>query len=175
MLTFFRQNLGPYYWAGALAGRFGRFPAYLQGWVLWLGLIGGVAGYEYQLAEQLIAMRLIWANARLDPPTPPGALGDVSSVPFGVPLPNANAPRFQLAVFGIMAGFSVFHCACNFLSVRLVNKLAIGSFVWLLMASVLLIIVLPCVAPYRADGSFVFLQWISVRATRLIACGVRRT
>lgn len=149
---------GPYYWAGALSGRLGRFPPYLQGWVLWLGLIGGVAGYQFQIAQQLLAMRLIWANGKLG--TPPGALGDVSSVSFGVPLPNQEAPKFQRAMFGIMAGFMTLHSCANFLPVRQINRLAIASFMWLLGACAVIMFVLPGVAPKHASNSGVWTTWV---------------
>lgn len=102
---------GPYYWAGALANPkwklLGRLPAYMQGWVLYLAFVAGITSYEFQIAQQLTTIRLILSNSKLG--TPPGALGDISSVSFGVAVPNHPDPRFQQAFYGIMIGFLVFH------------------------------------------------------------------
>lgn len=149
---------GPYYWAGALAGKFGRFPPYVLGWVLYLSYIGGIVSYEFQATQQLLAMRLMWANGKLG--TPPGALGNTDSVPFGIPLPNERSPPFQNAMFGIMVCFTVFHSAINFLPVSRINTLALCSFTWLLFGAAVLMFVLPGVTPTRNDGAHIFGEWI---------------
>ena len=75
--------------------------------MIFLNVLGGIVSYEFQSAQQILAMRLMWANGRASPPTPPGMLGSVSSVPFGVPLPNVTSMPFQKAMFGIMCGLAV--------------------------------------------------------------------
>jgi amino acid transporter len=149
---------GPYYWAGALAGRFGRFPSYVLGWVLFLGLISGVVSYENQVAQQIISIKLILDNSRLG--TPPGALGDVSGIEFGVPLPNQPSLPFQKAFYGITAGCCVIHSLANFIPVKGINYIAIASFLWLLGVSALMMFVLPGITPERESGSFVFTKWV---------------
>ena len=127
--------------AGALAGKLGRFPAYLQGWVLFLAFVAGLTSYEFQIAQQLTSIRLILSNSKLG--TPPGALGDVSSVSFGVAVPNVSQAKFQQGFFGIMIGFTVFHSAMNFLPAKRINQLAYTSFAWLCAISALIMFALP--------------------------------
>ena len=127
--------------AGALSGKLGRFPAYLQGWVLFLAFVAGLTSYEFQIAQQLTSIRLILSNSKLG--TPPGALGDVSSVSFGVAVPNVSQPKFQQGFFGIMIGFTVFHSAMNFLPAKRINQLAYTSFAWLCAISALIMFALP--------------------------------
>lgn len=149
---------GPYYWAGALSGRLGRFPSYVQGWVLFLGLISGMISYEFQIAQQILAIRLMVWNSSIG--TPPGQLGDVSCVSFGVPPPNVANSSFQGAMFGIMVCLVVVHSLANFIPVRFINSIALCSFFWLLAVSAVMIIVLPSVAPTHSTGSVVFNEWI---------------
>jgi hypothetical protein len=100
---------------------------------MYLTFVAGITSYEFQIAQQLISIRLILDNSRLG--TPPGALGDISGVPFGVAVPNVENATFQNAVYAIMVGFTVFHACANLLPVKHMNKIAIASFSWLLMIS----------------------------------------
>ena len=149
-------------WAGALASPnwklLGRLPAYIQGWVLYLAFVAGITSYEFQIAQQLTSIRLILANSKLG--TPPGALGDISSVSFGVAVPDHPLPAFQKAFFGIMIGFLAFHALTNFLPIKRINQLAICSFAWLIMISSVVMFALPAITPKRNGADFIFKEWV---------------
>ena len=149
-------------WAGALVNPnwklLGRLPAYVQGWVLYLAFVAGITSYEFQIAQQLTSIRLILANSKLG--TPPGVLGDISSVSFGVAVPDHPLPAFQQAFYGIMVGFLVFHAAMNFLPIKRINQLAICSFAWLIMISAVIMFALPAITPKRNGADFIFKEWV---------------
>ena len=149
-------------WAGALASPdwklLGRLPAYIQGWVLYLAFVAGITSYEFQIAQQLTSIRLILANSKLG--TPPGALGDISSVSFGVAVPDHPLPAFQQAFYGIMIGFLAFHALMNFLPIKRINQLAICSFAWLIMISSVVMFALPAITPKRNGADFIFKEWV---------------
>ena len=57
--------------------------------MLFLAFVAGITSYEFQIAQQLTSIRLILANSKLG--TPPGVAGDISSVSFGVAVPDHPA------------------------------------------------------------------------------------
>lgn len=163
--------------------------------MIFLNVLGGIVSYEFQSAQQILAMRLMWANGRASPPTPPGMLGSISSVPFGVPLPNVTSMPFQKAMFGIMCGLAVcdpleatsearllrayhpparaqtFHAVTAFMPVKRMNTLAIWSFIWLVMAASVMMFALPAVTPAstRNGAKFIFTEWIPSSASAVSA------
>jgi hypothetical protein len=153
-------------------------------WVMYLTFVAGITSYEFQIAQQLISIKLILDNSKLG--TPPGALGDISGVPFGVAVPNVTNKPFQNALYGIMVGFAVFHACANMLPVKHMNKIALASFTWLMMISSVIMcapccrqqlistyacvsdcsrrhvrrFALPAITPKRNGGAFIFGEWI---------------
>lgn len=77
---------------------------------------------------------------------------------YGFDSHNGSPSSFQEAQFG-MAVFVLVVCATlSAVPMRYINKLALASFVWLLLAATLIVIVVPSVAPKekRQNGHFVF-------------------
>jgi hypothetical protein len=125
---------------------------------MYLTFVAGITSYEFQIAQQLTSIKLILDNSKLG--TPPGALGDVSGVAFGVAVPNVENSTFQNGIYGIMIGFTCLHATANLLPVKHMNKVAIASFSWLIMISSLIMFALPAITPKRNDGKFIFAEWI---------------
>jgi hypothetical protein len=56
---------GPYYWSGSLAGRLGRFPPFLVGWVSLVAFLGGLATYSLQAMQQVVSLNITLLGVQL--------------------------------------------------------------------------------------------------------------
>lgn len=124
---------GPYNWAGShMAGRMGRLPSFVSGWVLLLSFFGGIASIDYTCAQLIIAMRVMYSY------------GDLSLVPT------------QKAQFGITVALMVGQAAIGCLPISITNRIAGCVFWWTYVGAAVLVIGLNAIAPWHQNGKFVF-------------------
>jgi amino acid transporter len=120
------------------------------GWVSLVSFLGGMATYALQAMQQVVSMNLMYH--------------------YGFATPSGGAPSStQSGQFGIAVAILCFGAVCSLIPIRHVNRLALASFSWLLMAAVTICIVVPSIAPasgvnplsgqveaLRRSGAFVF-------------------
>ena len=125
------RPLQPYYWSGSLAGKLGRFPPFLVGWVSLVAFLGGLATCSLQAMQQVVSMSQMYH--------------------YGFPTPSGKSPAAtQNGQFGVAVAILCFGALMSLIPIKHVNRLALASFSWLIMSVVLITIVIPNIAPANA-------------------------
>ena len=124
--------LAAYNWAGSLAGpRLGKLPAYVVGWVTMLALFGGIST-SVQASNQIVAMHMMFT--------------------YGEP----SAATTQTGQWAIAEACNLVGVAVSLMPIHYTDKLASLALAWLLVGSLVLIVVIPSVAPVRQPASYVW-------------------
>lgn len=158
---------GPYFWSGcvfalavaplsfspthapslphsALAGKLGRYPPFLVGWLIMVSFLGGQCSIALQAMYQVVAMRQMYY--------------------YGFDTANTSPTPSQPGQFGVAVAVLVFGAVMSALPMRYLNKVSLASLTWLVLGALTIIIGLPAIAPkgptpgmnYREDSKFVW-------------------
>ncbi|GJP33186.1 hypothetical protein CLOM_g17745 [Closterium sp. NIES-68] len=127
-----------YFWSAALAGpKHGPFAAWITGWLEFLGLSVGLGGVSYGGVLMLQYTVLVATG---------GANGG------GYLLTNYQS-------FAITAGAIIFCGILNSFSIKFIGRLAVISAVYQMGLAIVIMILLPSVAPVHQTPSFVFTHY----------------
>ena len=151
-----------------MAGRLGKFPPFMVGWMILIAFFGGQCSIALQAMFQATAMRRTFGPAaagsapRRRSHPPPASTAEIFYYGFDTELTSPTTS--QGGEFGIGVAVIMFGAIGACLPMRLLNKFALASFTWLLLGALTLIIVVPAVAPAgpnpghgnREDTAFVF-------------------
>lgn len=130
--------------SGALAGKLGKLPPFVIGWMILVAFFGGGCSISLQGMYQVTAMRMMFY--------------------YGFDTDTSSPAAPQLGQFGIAVAVAAFGAVVSCLPMRHLNKIAVASFSWLIVGALTLIICVPSTAPsgptpgdgYRENTAFVF-------------------
>lgn len=129
-----------YYWAASLAGpKYGPFASWMTGWLEFIGLAIGVGSQAFagvQVLQYLILLSTGGANGG-----------------------GYFLNKYQF--LGFICATVVVVVALNSMAVRIVSFLDVISVWWQVIGGVILVVMLPLVAPKTQPASYVFGNWDS--------------
>ncbi|CAI7828616.1 unnamed protein product, partial [Closterium sp. NIES-54] len=127
-----------YFWAAALAGpKHGPFAAWITGWLEFFGIsvgLGGVAFGGVQLLQYTIYAATGGAN-------------------------NGGYFLSNYECFGITAGMLIMGGLLTSLPIKVIGRINVFTAVWQIVLTLVIIVLLPCVAVTTQPASFVFTHY----------------
>ncbi|KAK9806414.1 hypothetical protein WJX73_003539 [Symbiochloris irregularis] len=134
---------GPYFWASVLAGKHGPFFSWITGWFNLVGQVAITSSIVFSLATHLASMLLLST----------GGAGT------GIELTDAQ-------FLGVYTGILVLSGIMNAFNTRIVAWLSGFSVVWHFASLIVIIIMIPTVAPKHQTASFVFTKFYDAAETK---------
>ena len=117
---------GIYYFAGAMSGRLGKVPAFVSGWVYTIAAVSGTAAISLQAMQQAVSIRMIYSYGF---ESSAGAPSSTQQLQF----------CFAVALLALSSALAA-------LPQRAIDAMAKAGLVWLLFATLLIVVCLPAIA-----------------------------